>query len=252
MTQDYRPHIPTVEWAIRLLVQAEAKELDPNSAAALRKCSALIRSTFGVEVAATPTGKELQRFRIFMNELAPILDGLKFSSSIRLRVGLGLLHQSLEHMDSICELISMGLVGSAFALLRPQYEACLRGAWILASATDGEIDAFMRGGEPPKAGVMVGAVGAILGAENNLFRVFHSDVYPHLHDFTHGGAMQVNSRNSPTEITSDYAPDGMIWLMRNSAVIAGLAAAMMCDQTQPEVGEKVREVFGRLYSDLQH
>ena len=63
----------------------------------------------------------------------------------RSRLSLGLLQLVQEHHASIVILIQHQQYGSAFALLRPLYEAYVRGVWLAQVASDREFSREIKG-----------------------------------------------------------------------------------------------------------
>lgn len=252
MSNDFRFHIPTAEAAIsmaRPIQRARFLAGDMSAADAIRQACHEIEQRMGIQAERPPAGQELQRFRRWMTDSAALIDMLSFPTSQKSRIGLSLLHLSQEHQDSICELMTLGLVGSALALLRPQFEACLRGTWVLLCATDDQADKIIRGKEPPTVTEMAEDIGKVIGPDNNLLGMYREKIYKHLHDFTHGGAAQIKARNTATEITSDYSEEGMIWLMTHSAILGAFAGGVMFDHTQKERGPAFTALFDSIYGN---
>ncbi len=250
--KEVRFHPPTVKTCLALarsIQQARFLKGDMDGAKAIRDACALIERSFGFSSEVPPAGQALAKLRRWVNTCAAQVDGLQFASDERLRTGLGLLHLALEHHDAICELLTVGLVGSAFALYRPCYDAALRGAWILHSASEEAISAFHTAEEIPSNYHMVCDLEKIPALADSLFTVFHQGVYKRLHAFTHGGAVQVEARSTPTEITSDYSEEGMLWLMKGVTTLGILTAGMLCEFTEPERGEALVKAYVEIFGD---
>ena len=87
----------------------------------------------------------------WLDECDSRIDGAKLPDDTRHRVSASLLHLALEHHGAIQVLVSYEpspLYGSAAALLRPQFEACIRGIWYHRCASEQDLDRFTRGAEP--------------------------------------------------------------------------------------------------------
>ena len=69
----------------------------------------------------------------WMTGAMPLLNGIRFETTNRRRVAVALLHLSVEHQTGIHVLVDNGVIGSAFAPIRPQFETFVRGAWYLGA-----------------------------------------------------------------------------------------------------------------------
>ncbi len=85
---------------------------------------------------------QLEESAKWMKRCVSIVNGLDFETTKRLRLSLSLLHLCVEHQTGIHVLVDHGVIGSAFALIRPQFEAYLKGVWFHRCATDEQISAF--------------------------------------------------------------------------------------------------------------
>lgn len=59
-----------------------------------------------------------------------LIDGIEISSDDRSRIAAGCFDIALENQKSIILLINKKLYGSAFSLVRVQFEAYVRGLWL--------------------------------------------------------------------------------------------------------------------------
>jgi hypothetical protein len=159
----------------------------------------------------------------WMTECSSLIDGTSFERSNRLRVSASFLHLCIEHQQGIHTLIEHGLVGSASALLRPQFEAYVRGIWYHQCAADSQITSFLQGAQPPKISPLLAALKAIPDFDGETIERTKKDVWRTLNDFTHGGAIQVKARNTADEIVRNYTPEHVVGLLRISASLTLLA-----------------------------
>ena len=68
---------------------------------------------------------------------------------------LGFLTIAQAHHSSVVVLLMEDRPASALALIRPQFEACLRGLWVCYSATDAELDRCLAKDTLPSAATLV-------------------------------------------------------------------------------------------------
>ncbi|HTP66452.1 MAG TPA: hypothetical protein VMJ66_13755, partial [Geobacteraceae bacterium] len=125
-----------------------------------------------------------------MVDYAAMIEGATFPTTNRHRVAISLLHLCLEHHQGIHVLIDQNVIGSAFALLRPQLETYVRGVWFHHCAEDEQIQTFLEGGDPPRFGNLIEAIEQIEGFDCGTLSDIKNTVYRNLNDFTHGGATQ--------------------------------------------------------------
>ncbi len=90
-----------------------------------------------------------------MIRCSSLIEGISFSSTNRNRVALSLYHSYIEHHVGIHLLSDKGVIGPAFALIRLQLEAFIRGSWYYHSANENEVNLFIQGTEPPSPRQMI-------------------------------------------------------------------------------------------------
>lgn len=170
----------------------------------------------------------VDRSERWMAACAEILWGLHIPPSDRLRAAASLLHLSIEHHQGIHVLITSGVIGSAFALYRPQFEAYVRGVWLHHCASEKEFGIFLkkRGRIDLEFGDVIKAIEKTApGFESGLLTKAKNSIYRVVNDFTHGGPLQVGARNCGNEIVSNYAPKDVIDVV-NASISVGLSAAV--------------------------
>jgi hypothetical protein len=185
----------------------------------------------------------------WMTERVSLTDGIKFETTNRLRVAVALLHLSLEHQTGIHSLVNLGVIGSAFALLRPQFEAYVRGVWYHRCATDAQVSSFIGGEPPPKINVLIEEIEKLEAFDEKLLSATKRQIWPNLNDFTHGGPTQVKARCTVDEITQNYREEHIANLLTASAtwsLLAGvaLAAAMGTETLARELHAKYKSIYG--------
>jgi hypothetical protein len=181
-----------------------------------------------VNAGVMPLEAAIARSRRWMVASNALIDGRTFETSDRTRVAVALLHLSTEHQKGIHTLVDMGVLGSAFALLRPQMESFVRGAWYFHCATDEQISAFINGGEPPHFSQLNRDLQTkVLGFEKGIEEAVTRDGWRALCDFTHGGSIQVKARVTRDEITLNFKAPHIINLLDTSISLSLLAGAQL-------------------------
>ena len=168
---------------------------------------------------------------------------------VRLRVAVALLHLSLEHQTGIHSLANLGVIGSAFALFRPQLEAYIRGVWYHRCATDTQVSSFIGGEQPPKINVLIEEIEKLEAFDEKLLSSAKRQLWPNLNDFTHGGTTQVKARCTADEITQNYKEEHIVNLLSASAnlsLLAGvaLAATVGTEALAQQLYSTFRGVYG--------
>jgi len=163
----------------------------------------------------------------WLTECNTRLDGREVGTSDRNRVAGGLFHLSLEHHGAIQLLISnkpYPHYGSAYALLRPQFEGFVRGVWFHHCANEQALKNFINNCEPPGINKLILAIETIPGYEEGLLKATKRNVWKIMCSYTHGGFTQVASRNTATEITANYSEAQVAELVSGACSITLLVA----------------------------
>lgn len=196
-----------------------------------------------------PLDAALAQSEQWMTERVSLTDGITFETTNRLRVAVALLHLSLEHQTGIHSLVNLGVIGSAFALLRPQFEAYVRGVWYHRCATDAQVSSLIGGGRPPEINVLIEEIEKLEAFDEKLLSATKRQIWSNLNDFTHGGATQVKARCTMDEITQNYREEHIANLLTASAtwsLLAGvaLAAAVGAETLARELHSKFKGIYG--------
>lgn len=186
-------------------------------------------------------------------ELADWLDSkirdLEILGGIRARFSVSCFETVHEHHRSIILLVAHSLYGSAFALVRPAYEAFVRGVWIWEGATEEQIQRIMKKDEIAALKSLVSDIekkdknlGQVLGEiRKRHWRVFNS--------FTHTGFEQIARRNTQGHVEPNYDEheiEHIIGFVDALALLAGFRLAIIADDSDlaAELGEKTGQYVG--------
>lgn len=183
-----------------------------------------------------------------MTERVSLTDGITFETTNRMRVAVALMHLSLEHQTGIHSLVSLGVIGSAFALFRPQFEAYVRGVWYHRCATDAQISLFIDGEQPPKINVLIEEIEKLEAFDEKLLSSTKSQLWPKLNDFTHGGTTQVKARCSVDEVTQNYKEEHIANLLTASASLSLMAGVALAAAVGTEaLARELHSTFWHIY-----
>ena len=141
---------------------------------------------------------------------------------------------SIEHHAAICSLASSGLFGSAYSLLRVQFEALIRGLWLRHVATENELAVFEKKDEPPiSPGSLIKAVEESVGLPDSLLSEVKSKKWGLLCSFTHSGHQALIRRANETQTGAvNYRPLEVISVLHTAGAMATLAGVELASLTQ--------------------
>jgi len=191
----------------------------------------------------------IQKYVAWFNKCNELIDSVELKADERNRVVAALFHLSLEHHGSICLLVQNQHNGSAFALLRPQFEAYIRGLWFMKCATEGQLQSFIKDNEPPRINDLISEIEENPGYEEKGLSSLKEKVWGSLCGFTHGGYVQVSWRVTTEEITSDFSEEHLVKLVITSCALslqAYIALALLVDRAElaTSIKEVHQEIFG--------
>lgn len=203
---------------------------------------------------------EIEKAKCWVLGSRKITDGISFTSTNRLRIGQSYMRLSIEHQLGLLTLMELGIHASAKALLRPQFDAFVRGIWFVEKATDEAISRWSeeedaKGIPPIKYRDLIAELATIdRYADGSLDRL-HAKVVNMLHDFTHGGKRQIGSFNTRDEIKSNFSSLDIIGTLRASASLGWLAVnemVRMCglEDRMLELESLHRSIYGDKHGKL--
>lgn len=168
---------------------------------------------------------ELQKANEFRKSIDSKMEGILVSGDIKSRLYNGYYHLSLEHFCSTIHLLNNRLYASAAALLRPQYEAAVRGMYFQDFATDKSIDRFTSGESSPTLSTLVGNISTELeSCKESAFYRFFKHMEDLMNEFTHGGMYQINRRFTSSDLVNNFSEKDKLLLATATLAIARLSA----------------------------
>jgi hypothetical protein len=190
----------------------------------------------------------IDKSKRWMEQAHSLIDGRSFPTSDRNRVAVSLFHLCIEHHQGIHTLVDHGVIGSAFALVRPQLEAYVRGAWFAVCATDVDVARFLRDEGPPRIGILIENLEEKEAYKSGSLRRMKAELWDTLCGLTHGGYIQVLARNREDEIVQRYLLPHITGLIKASPILSYLACVGMAAvlDEQP-LAAKMREAHQAIY-----
>ena len=183
---------------------------------------------------------------VLINWLAARLNGLPVMDSVRNQLSAACLSIAQDHHAATIVLLERELYSSAVALVRPQYEAYVRGLWLAHCASDAQVQRFASGGEPPKISIMLLALESIEAYKDGQLSKIKDESWSAMCSFTHTGALQVERWLTKDAIEQNFPPEDLVQTAQftgSIAILSGIGMAALADNEQlaQELLEKARE-----------
>lgn len=140
------------------------------------------------------------------------------------------LNLCLDHREATLLLAAHGARASSFAMMRPVFEACVRGCWLGFVATESQVSAMIANRLSTKLEKMVRAVGEqepALKALTSIATTFKD----HLDHFTHGSGSQLARWSNNEAIAPQHTANEVIDVLRfidTVGLIACIAREKIC------------------------
>lgn len=166
----------------------------------------------------------------------------------RTRLSAGLLQLAQEHHASIVILIQHQQYGSAFALLRPLYEAYVRGVWLARVASEREFSRFQRD-ENFSLKDLASKVSVLPTFDGTNFAGLAGRALNAMHSYTHNGYLASVRRQSPDAIEPAYEMAEIREVLEVAQVLGVLATAEILDMAKtPDLGriEELKNLLGSI------
>lgn len=190
----------------------------------------------------------IRRSGIWINRCNELVGCLELRGDDRNRVVAALLHLSLEHHGSIQLLVCHHHNGSAFALLRPQFEAYIRGLWLMKCASDQQLQSFLEDNEPLGINRLIRAIEEQPGYEEKVLSGLKERIWGSLCGFTHGGYIQASWRMTEEEIISDFSEDHLVSLLITSCALSLQAYITMAKLVgSPKLADHIKETHQEIF-----
>ena len=143
------------------------------------------------------------------------------------------LNLCLDHREATLLLAAHGARSSAFAMMRPVFEACVRGCWLGFVATESQVSAMIANRLSTKLEKMVRAVGEHEPALKALTSIA-TTIKEHLDHFTHGSGSQLAHWSNNQAIAPQHTASEVIDVLRfvdTVGLIACVAREKLCQRS---------------------
>jgi len=176
-------------------------------------------------------------------------------ANIRNRAAGSCLAISREHHKGIVLLIEHQIFAPAFALLRVEFEAYVRGEWLALCATDDEVSTFVNGGRPPEFNVLVKALEETSSFEASVLSLIKRSSWDTMCGYTHTGGIHIQRWNTPDSIEANYGPEEVLEVLYFAETIGGMCVIGMAALSDSEalavrVGGAIKANAAKWKTDL--
>jgi hypothetical protein len=131
-------------------------------------------------------------------------------------------------------------------LLRVAFEAYVRGEWLAVCATDEEVEAFVKGKEPPKFRLLLERLEQTEGFKQQVLSTIEVHAWEAMCAYTHTGGLHVQRWNTPQSIEPSYEEDEIREVLSFSETIGSLAVIGVAKLAEDvDSARKVLEGFKR-------
>lgn len=169
-------------------------------------------------------GSELEQAQLLVGWINTNLLGVEVKGDHRHRVPAQLFDLAIEHHAGIIQLLACRIYASAFALVRPEFECFVRGAWLHHCASEDELGGFLeRDVIPLTFGHLIAAVEEKPEFPKGILSSVKDEAWKAMNGYTHGGIHQVSRRMQGDYIEPDFEDDALLEVIRFSGAMALLA-----------------------------
>jgi hypothetical protein len=161
----------------------------------------------------------------------------------RTNLVVGFVDQGIEHHAAILFLMRGGFDGSAFALTRSVTEILVRGVWMLACATDEQVQKFLKDDAIDHS---FGELSEIVDRTCNVeyFSEFKKRSWKTLNSYAHTGMLQLGRRFQGNKLTPSYSDAERIEVIRAiTACILMLVRPFLAQHHQVDAAKEIDQLM---------
>lgn len=192
-------------------------------------------------------GQRLQESDRILHWVHSKLDGMKIPQlpdEKRSQLASACWHVAIEHSMAIVVLVHEALPGSALALIRPMFEAYVRGMWLMHAATDADIDRAGHDQFPNDFTRIIAELEKSPQFAQDTFSALKNHAWKRLCSFTHTGYQQIGARLTPEGLGYGYQDSEIVEALVWADGITLMAVVAFANLTSDEA--LAREVHGYL------
>ena len=169
------------------------------------------------------TNDEVGRAGKYVEELRLSVHELNIPNNSRTRAAGSCFAIAQEHHHAIIRLSEWKLFAAAFALIRIEFEAYVRGEWLSQCASDSVVEAFLQGKEPQKIDCLLAELEILDSFKENVLSQIKQKTWKSMCAYTHTGGLHVQRWNTEDGIEANYSRDEVLEVVKFAEIIASLA-----------------------------
>lgn len=169
------------------------------------------------------TDDEIARAGSYVEELRVSVHNLDVPSDSRTRAAGSCFAIAQEHHHAIVRLIEWKLFAAAFALIRIEFDAYVRGEWLSQCASDSVIDGFLKNKEPPRIDCLLAELEMLESFNEKVLSQVKEKTWKSMCAYTHTGGLHVQRWNTEDGIEANYSRDEVLEVIRFAEIIASLS-----------------------------
>jgi hypothetical protein len=142
----------------------------------------------------------------------------------------------VEHHAAVISLSKTQLYGAAFALLRVEFEALVRGLWLKHVASNKEINRFKKDKVDPNFHELIKAIENKVGIKYGLLSTIKDKQWSIFNSFTHTGIEALSRRvGKKTTGYDNYQETDVVKALQFSGLVAILAAVELASLSKNQI-----------------
>lgn len=166
--------------------------------------------------------------------VAEQVDGIELHGGFRARLSGACFFVALDHHAALLLNAEHGLMASALALIRCEFDAYLRGCWLAFIATEKQVESFSEGVEPPKVWQIVRDLEEHPSFKSGVLKLVKDQTYPMMCDFNHTGIGQVSRNLTEEGIGRAYDDDAVVAVIHAASSWALLVLVALASLARDE------------------
>lgn len=169
------------------------------------------------------TVDEIKDAGLYVEELRLSVHDLDIPGDSRTRAAGSCFAIVQEHHHAIVLLIECKLFASAFALLRIEFEAYIRGEWLAQCASDSAIEAFLDAKEPPKIDRLLAQLEMLESFKEKMLSQIKEKNWRSMCGYTHTGGLHVQRWNTEDGIEANYSRTEVLEVLKFAEIFASVS-----------------------------
>ncbi|MGT2506436.1 DUF6988 family protein [Cupriavidus basilensis] len=166
----------------------------------------------------------LTKANVLVGWLAVALDEQTLPAHNRARAAASCFGIVQDHHHAIVALLYQPIYAPSFSLLRIQFEAYVRGLWLMYCASEMEIDAFLAGKAPPGVGQLIKMIEEVPAFSCTVLSDIKRKVWNVMCDYTHTGGLHVQRWNTSDAVQPNYSREEVEEVLRLAEIIGVCSA----------------------------